>query len=157
MRNAYCELFDLVEERPLDCGIVTFICDAPDCERGMRMAVTKFSGGRGLLCQCILLSARPRPVVALFDFRARAAEARDFSVVPLLAMCSIFQKVRFPAGSSDSLGEWNAAVLRPWWLVGGRDHSFLLPALLPALARRVARRQGSGLTGWLGVSCGARR
>lgn len=71
-------------------------CDGPEIVRDMRLTISalrRSHGIDGFLFQSIQLTEHARPPLALYDFRALQGAQR-----PLLAMCSLCQRVWFDRG-----------------------------------------------------------
>lgn len=88
-------------------------CDSPTVRRELMVTITPLAGSRGrieaMLFQSQTLSEEVRPKISLFDFAAERRRLAGLAVLPVLAMCSYCQNVRFPAGSSDDDGAWISA------------------------------------------------
>jgi hypothetical protein len=87
-------------------------CDSPAVERQLCIVVTPIHSNGSverLLVQCLTVSEAMRPPMDLFDFQAERSRLGGNQKLPILAMCSYCQGVRFPIGSTDDNGEWITA------------------------------------------------
>lgn len=88
-------------------------CDSPTVRRELMVTITPLMRSAGsigaVLFQSQTLSEQIRPKISLFDFAAERRRLSGHGALPVLAMCSYCQSVRFPAGSSDDDGAWISA------------------------------------------------
>lgn len=109
----YRRWFDAVLHGRAPRSRVLTRCDSPTVQRELMVTITPLVGSHGrieaMLFQSQTLSEEIRPKISLFDFAAERRRLSGQPALPVLAMCSYCQNVRFPAGSSDDIGTWMSA------------------------------------------------
>ena len=137
----------LLKVRDEYSGPLTFCyrCDSPSVRREMRMSITRLES-KGELCgflfQSILLDARQRPPLNLYDFDAQLAWLRRGKAMPLVRMCSFCQTVHWEPDEERSAGEWISA--EQYYGRGGVSEVQITHGICPACAETfLAAGQGS--------------
>ena len=97
-------------------------CDAPAERRDLRMSISRIEteDAPALLFQSVLLDATARPPLNIYDFDALTRAAQERRGLPIVAMCSVCQRLRWPPGVSpaDAAG-WVTA--EQYYARGGRS------------------------------------
>ena len=97
-------------------------CDAPAERRELRMSISRIDTANepAVLFQSVLLDATARPPINIYDFEALARAAQDRRALPIIAMCSFCQRLRWPPGAPPSgPNEWIEA--EQYYARGGRS------------------------------------
>lgn len=85
--------------------VAPFRCDSPDCYRSMQQTIRPIFSAescKGFIFQTIELQSYKRPPIDLFDFKAIEQYAASDESLPMVAMCSWCQRVRFePVGGKQ--------------------------------------------------------
>ena len=97
-------------------------CDAPAERRELRMSISRIETADepAVLFQSVLLDATARPPLNIYDFEALARSAQERRGLPIVAMCSVCQRLRWPPGAlpADAVG-WVTA--EHYYAHGGRS------------------------------------
>ncbi len=108
-------------------------CDSPTVRRELWIVITAVQPGSvvdGFLVQSLTVSETVRPPVDLFDFQAMLERSRRDKALPILAMCSYCQDVRYPSGSSERDGTWLPA--EDYYHLGGDANVRISHGICPA-------------------------
>lgn len=111
--SIYQRCLDLVFTARIPGARIASRCDSPGVRRELSITVTPIVNGHGVehvLFQSLTVAEQQRPPIDLFDFAA--IERRPCAhALPILAMCSYCQAVRYPLGADeeDDDGQWITA------------------------------------------------
>lgn len=108
-------------------------CDSPAVRRELWIVITPVqqeSVVNGFLVQSLTVSETARPPIDLFDFQALLERSRRDKALPILAMCSYCQDVRYPSGSSERDGTWLPA--EDYYHLGGNANVRVSHGICPA-------------------------
>ncbi len=110
VRQSYRRLLEGIVSGHRSRVVVDYQCDSPTLARHYRQSISPLGRGpvRHLLVQNITVGEWPRPALGLYDFAAHSGRASRRQL-PIVAMCSYCQLVRYPADSTDETGQWVAA------------------------------------------------
>lgn len=122
--------------------VFVYRCDGPGIGRDMRMAITTVPRGghaHRFLFQSVMLSARLRPSLPLYDFKGHLGLNVIRGDLPILAMCSFCQRVR----SRDAEAEvWISG--EDYYRGGGYPAVSISHTLCPDCVKTTALRAGDG-------------
>lgn len=79
-------------------------CDSPTERRELRMSISRIETADepAVLFQSVLLDTRARPPINIYDFDALSRAAQERRTLPIVALCSFCQRLRWPPGAQPS-------------------------------------------------------
>lgn len=108
-------------------------CDSPTVRRELWIVITPMQQDSvvdGFLIQSLTVAESVRPPIDLFDFQAILERSRRDRALPILAMCSYCQDVRYPSGSGERDGTWLPA--EDYYHLGGNANVRISHGICPA-------------------------
>lgn len=139
VREAYRGYFAALRSGSVRRARLMSRCDSPAVRRELWIVITPVQQDStidGFLIQSLTVAKSVRPPVDLFDFQAILERSRRDKALPILAMCSYCQDVRYPSGSSERHGTWLPA--EDYYHLGGNANVRISHGICPACEEQSA-------------------
>lgn len=109
VKDSYRRFLVALRNPKSDCVEFDFRCDSPSVRRDLRMIISPIRSAGihlGYLFQCLIMDAKARPPISLFDAELLSGANQYDQSLPFLSLCSYCQKVRDKSNEDDLTTPW---------------------------------------------------